>query len=131
MAAFFQAAAGVLLTVILSLILAGRDKSMSAVLTMAVCTMVLFLAMNYLQPVIKFLEELEALGSLQSDLVKVLLKAGGIGIVTEIAALLCTDSGNASLAQSLRFLSSAVILWLSLPVFQALLSLIREILEGI
>lgn len=131
MGSFFQAAGAVLITVILTLMLSARDKSYASILSMAVCAMILLLGLSYLEPVIGFLRELEAMGNLQGENIKVLLKVGGIGILTEIAALLCADSGNASLAQSLRILSTAVILWLSLPVFQALLELIQGILEGV
>ena len=128
---FFQAAGGVLVTIVLSQLLSNQNKSWASLLSMGVCAMVLFLGVMYLEPVIHFLAELERLGNLQSDLVKILLKAAGIGILTEITAMLCADSGNNSLAQSIRTLSAGLILCLSLPVFQALLSLIQEILEGI
>lgn len=131
MEGYFQAAGAVLITLILTMMLSARDKSYAAILSMAVCAMLLLLGMRYLEPVIAFLRELEALGNLQTDLVRILFKAAGIGILTELAALLCTDSGNGSLAQGLRILSTAVILWLSLPVFQALLELIQGILEGV
>lgn len=128
---YFQAIGAVLIALILALLLGTRDKSAASLLTMAVCAMVLILGLTYLEPVVAFLQELEALGNLQSDLVRVLLKVGGIGILTEISALLCADSGNASLGQSIKILSSGVILWLSLPVFQALLELIQDILGGV
>lgn len=131
MGAFLQAAAAVLIGLILTQLLSNRDKSYASMLSMGVCAMVLLLGVNYLAPVVDFLRELEALGSLHTELIKVLLKVAGIGILTEIAVLLCQDSGNASLAQSLRILSSALILWLSLPVFRALLELIQRILEGV
>lgn len=131
MGAFLQAAAAVLIALILTQLLSSRDKSYASMLSMAVCAMILLLGINYLAPVVDFLRELENIGNLHGDMVKILLKVAGIGILTEISALLCTDSGNASLAQSLRILSSGVILWLSLPVFRALLDLIQRILEGI
>lgn len=127
----WKAAGLVLIALILSSLVAARDKAFSSVLTMGVCTMVLIFALQFLSPVMDFLRQLEELALLQSDMMKILLKVCGIGILTEITALLCTDSGNASLAQSLRTLSTAVILWMSIPIFQALLDLIREILEGI
>lgn len=127
----WKAAGLVLIALILSSLVAARDKAFSSVLTMGVCTMVLIFALQFLSPVMVFLRQLEELALLQSDMMKILLKVCGIGILTEITALLCTDSGNASLAQSLRTLSTAVILWMSIPIFQALLDLIREILEGI
>lgn len=131
MTGYFQAIGAVLIAVILVLLISSGDRSYASLLTMAVCTIVLILGLTYLEPVVAFLRELEALGNLQSDLVRVLLKVGGIGILTEITALLCADSGNASMAQSIKMLGSGVILWLSLPVFQALLELIQDILGGI
>lgn len=131
MEGFLQATGAVLIGIILTRTLSGWDKSWASILTMGVCAMVLLLGIQYLEPVVAFLRELESLGNLQTDLLTILLKTAGIGILTEITALLCADSGNASLAQSLRILSAGVILWLSLPVFQALLELIREILEGV
>ena len=59
----------------------------------------------------------------------ILLKAVGIGLVSEIAGLVCTDAGNGSLGKTLQLLGSAVILYLSLPIFTAMLELIREILR--
>ena len=131
MTEFLQAAAAVLMGLILSQLLSNRDKSFASLLSMGICAMVLLLGLRYFNPVVDFLRELEDLGNLQSDLVKILLKVTGISIVTQIASLLCADSGNGSLAQSLRILSSGVILWLSLPVFRALLELIHRIMEGI
>jgi stage III sporulation protein AD len=131
MGVFLQGAAAVLIGVILTQLLSSRDKSYASMLSMGICAMVLLVGIHYLEPVLDFLRELEDLGNLHSETVKILLKATGIGILTEISALLCVDSGNASLAQSLRILSSGGILWLSLPVFQALLNLIQRILEGV
>ena len=59
----------------------------------------------------------------------ILLKAVGIGLVSEIAGLVCNDAGNGSLGKTLQMLGSAVILYLSLPIFTAMLELIREILR--
>lgn len=131
MEGFFQAAGAVLVTVVLSLTVSSQNKSFSALLSMGVCAMVLLLCGSYLENVTAFLSELEAIGNLSGEMVKILMKTALIGMITEIAALLCTDSGNASLAQSLRILSSGVILWLSIPVFRGLLELVQKILEGI
>lgn len=131
MESFFQAAGAAIILVILSLLVSSRDKSYGSLLVMAGCAMMLILGLSYLSPVVTFLQDLQTLGNLQPELVKILLKVAGIGILTEITALICTDSGNSALAQSLRILSAGIILWLALPVFQALLDLIRSILEGV
>lgn len=120
-----------MILVILSLLVSSREKSYGTLLVMAGCVMVLILGVSYLRPVADFLQELQTLGNLQPEVVKILLKVAGMGILTEITCLICADSGNNALGQSLRILSTGVILWLSLPVFQALLDMIRSVLEGI
>ena len=103
---------------------------MALVLILMVSVLVLVAAMEYLRPVIDFLDRLRQMGNLPGELVTVLLKVTGISLLTEIAALVCADSGNASLGQGLRILSTGVILSLSIPIFQVLLDLVQKILEG-
>ena len=52
-------------------------------------------------------------------------------MIAEIAALLCSDAGNTSLGKTLNILSGAVILWLSLPIFNKLLELLENILGAL
>lgn len=128
---FWKAAAGALLAAILGLALGKQEKDMGVMLTLAVCCMIAMIAISYLEPVLDFLRQLEALGDLREDMLGILLKALGIGLVAEIAGMVCADAGNASLAKGLQMLGAAVILWLSIPIFNALLELIQEILGGI
>lgn len=128
---FWKAAAAALITAVLGLTLGKQAKDISTLLTMAVCCMVVVIAFAYLEPVLDFLRELEALGDLQGDMLGILLKALGIGLVAEVAAMVCADAGNASLGKTVQMLGGAVILYLSLPIFNALLELIRQILGEI
>ena len=131
METFFHAAAAVLVASVMGLCIAKQGKEMAALLTVAVCAMVMVAAVTFLKPVLDFLRELEAIGKLNSEMVQILFKVVGICLVSEIAAMICTDAGNASMGKALQMLGSAVILWLSIPVFRALLDLIRQILGGI
>lgn len=128
MEGFWQGAALVLLTVIISLSLGKQGKDFGTLLTLAACCMVCGLAMTYLGPVVRFIQQLETMAGLDSEMVLVLLKAVGIGIVGQIASMVCDDSGNSALGRSLQLLSGAVILWTSLPLLEALLNLLQEIL---
>lgn len=131
MGTFFQAAAAVLVASVLGLCIAKQGKEMASLLTVAVCAMVILAAVTFLKPVLDFLRELEALGDLNTDMVQILFKVVGIGLISEIASMICADAENASMGKALQILGSAVILWLSIPIFQALLDLIRQILGGI
>ena len=128
---FLQVTAGVLLTVVLGIALGKGSKDITLVLSMVVCCMVLTAAFAYLEPVIDFLKELQTLGQLDSTLSGVVLKAVGIGLIAEIAILICSDSGNAALGKALQIMGTAVILWLSIPVFTGLFELIRQIMGEI
>ena len=123
--------AGALLAVILCLTLGKQGKELGTLLTMAVCSMICAVAMSYLKPVMDFVEQLEITGNLDGDLIAILLKAAGIGFLSEIACLVCSDAGNSALGKSVQILGTGVILWLSIPLFQELLELLGRILGGV
>lgn len=125
---FWKAAAAVLLAVVLVPAVAKTEKDISVLLTMAVCCLVAAAALSYLEPVLDLLWELKALGDLSGEMLGILMKAVGIGLVAEIAGMICADAGNGSLGKTLQILASAAILYLSIPLFQAFLTLVQEIL---
>ena len=128
MALYWKAVAAVLLALVL--IWSLRRQEMGILLGMAVCVMVMGVAMAYLEPILELVDTLQTMGGLDKELTGILLKAVGIGLVTEIAGLICADSGNGSLGRVLQLLGTVVILWLSLPLFHALLELIQEMVSG-
>ena len=128
MGLYWKAVAAVLLAVVM--IWSLRRQEMGVLLGMAACVMVMATAMGYLQPVLELVDRLRVLGGLDDALTGILLKAVGLGLVTEIAGLICADSGNASMGKALHLLGTVVILWLSIPLFNALLELIQEMITG-
>ena len=130
MVLFWKAAAGALITVVLGLAL-GKSRDFSMLLSLAACTMISILALTYLEPILEFIRELEGIRQLQGDMLSILLKATGIGLVAEIADMICADAGNASLGKSLQLLGTGVILCLSLPILRTMLDLIQMILGEI
>lgn len=128
---FWKATAGVLLTVILTLSVGKKEKDISILLSMAACCLVGIIAVSYLEPVMDVVWELGDMGQLQGDTIRILMKAVGIALVSEIAGMFCADAGNGSLGKILQMLGSAAILYLSIPIFRSLLTLIREILGEI
>lgn len=125
---FWKAVAVSLLTAILGAVMGKQDKDISVLLSIAGCILIAGFTAVYLNPVVRFLGELESLGNLRGDMLGILLKAVGIGLISEIAAVICSDSGNAGLGKMIQLIGSVVILWLSIPVFRALLDLVQTIL---
>ena len=125
---FFKGVAGLLITCVLTLVLNRQEKDLGLLLSMAACAMGLTILASFLEPVMAFLKCLQSIGDLNGELLSVLLKAVGIGVLSEIAGMICTDSGNASLGKTMQLLGAAVILWLSLPAFELLMELMTSIL---
>lgn len=128
MDSFFKICAGILITVVLSLMLSRQEKDMNLMLIIAACSMVVMAAMSFLQPVIEFVDRIVGSSGLNEELISVIFKAVGIGLISEITCLICTDAGNSALAKVLQILTSAVILWISVPLFEKLLDTMDEIL---
>jgi len=90
--------------------------------------MVIGVALSYLESVFGFFERLQSIGDLDRDKMEIVLKATGIGMLSEITNLICIDAGYSTLGKSIKVLSTAVILWLALPLLESLLDLLETIL---
>lgn len=128
MEAFWKVTGGILLASILWITLKGRESDISVVFTIAVCCMALSIVIGYLEPVFSLMRELEKLGPIKEGILEILLKAAGIGLVAEIAGMVCADAGNGAMGKVMHMLGSSVILYLSIPMFRTLIALMQEIL---
>lgn len=126
---FFQAAALVLLAVVMILILKGDSGGIGQLLSVLACCMVVAGAIGYIRPVITFVNSMQDIMGSSGQFLTVLLKVVGVSVTAEIASLLCDDAGNSALGKGLQFLATAVILWLSLPILTSLIQLIEGILD--
>lgn len=125
---FIRASAGVLLAVILGITLRYKGAEISVLLTLAVCVMVGALSMRYLEPVIALLRSLQIRTAINGEMFTTLLKIVGVGIICEMVTLICTDAGSAAMGKILQVLGVSVVLYLSLPMLEALLELVEDIL---
>ena len=125
---YWKAIGGILIALILGLAL-GKD--MSILLSLAVCAMGTAVAVSYLEPVINLLKQLQNLSAIKSDTMEVLFKILGIALLSEITGMICADAGNSAAQKMLKILSFAGILWVSIPVFEAVILLLQQILGGI
>lgn len=131
MTMFLRLSAGVLIAVFLIVVLAKQEKDYALLLSLFVCTLVMAAAVSYLDELLTFLEELSAAGEMQTQWLRLLLKIVGVGLISRITAMVCADSGNRSMEQAVQILTSGVILWLCLPLFEQMMELIQGVLRAI
>lgn len=128
---FLKATAGVLLAIIISMVLQKQGKDFSLLLILCVCCMVAAVALNYFQEIFSFIKSLEELGNLNHSFITILFKSVGIALLSEITVLICTDSGNSALGKVIQILSTAIILWICIPLFSQLMELVKTILSNL
>ena len=131
MTIFIKVTSCVLITAILCLVVSRHSADLSLLLTICVCCMVIISAFSYLTPVFDFARRLIDVGKLNHELLNVLLKVVGIGLVSQIAGLICADSGNQSLGKALQIMTTAVILCICVPILEEMLTLIETVLGEI
>lgn len=125
---FFRCTAAALVTVVLTMTIRPHSQQIALVLAMVACCMIAWSAVKLLSPVVRFLQQVKLSAQLDDTFVSMLLKIVGIGLLGEICASVCTDSGNSAIARCMQLLAVSVILYLSLPLFSSLLELIERIL---
>lgn len=128
---FFKVTAGILVATILCVVLSKQGADISILMTITVCCMVISAAFSYISPVLDFLKKLSEVGRLDGTLLNVLMKATGIGLISQIAGFVCSDAGNQSLAKALQIMTTAVIFYISLPLLEEMLSLLELVLGKI
>ena len=128
---YVKAIAGVLITLMLCLALGSKGKEIVVLLALTVCIMAVSAGFSYLSAVLDFFAQLQGLIAVDNHLLNILLKAVGVGLMGEIAGLICSDGGQATLGRAVQILTSAVILWISLPLYTEILTLIKALLDGI
>ncbi len=128
---FLQAAAGVMAAVIMWIILSKHGKEYALLLSLGACALILLMVLRFLEPVVDLLGQLQTIGNLQPQWLSVMLKAVGIGLITEMGSLICNDAGNAALGKTLQILGTVAVLWLSIPLMNGVIDLLQQILGDI
>ena len=131
MDAFLRVCAFAMIAVILGLVLSNQRKDIALLLTLTACIMLGTLAISYLNPVFAFFKRLRDIGDLDNVLLSTMLKCVSTGFVGDVTSTVCNDAGNSAMGKLLQVLTTVLILGMSVPLFERLLSLIEEILGRI
>ena len=128
---YLKITAGILIASILCLAVPSHIKELSLMLTLFVCAGALIAGVEFFKPVITFAQKLISIGNLNQEYLQILCKIIGIGLISQICGLVCSDTGNQSMAKALQIITTVVILCICVPLLEELLSLIVSILGEI
>ena len=125
---FFKITGIILLTSIISVLLQKQQMVFSLLLIICVCCITLISAAKYLSPVYEFVRLLVQESQTQNEYFTILLKIVGISLISQIATLICIDTGNQSLGKVLQIITTFIIVGICIPLIEEVLILIKLIL---
>lgn len=106
----------------------GGDFAM-VVSLVSVCVLCVF-ALTMLQPVMDMLERLQSLSGLNTAVMAPVFKTALVGILTGVAATICTDSGQNGIAKMVELCGTVMALYLASPLISAVLDLLNRLVGG-
>ena len=125
---FFRLPALALLAALLTLVVRKQSPELSLALTLCACALGAGLLLSWMEPVLALVDSLAAKAELEDRLLAPLWKCMGLGLLTEISAAVCADAGQSALAKLTELGGTLLCLVVSLPLLQAVLALIEELL---
>ena len=124
----FQLVGIAFITAVAALILKGTKPELAFAVTIAGSIILLLFVFDVFRDSIAIFGEIANEAGINSSLIKILLKMIGIGYLVEFSAGILTDFGSDSVADKLVFCGKVVILVLSIPILESVLTLIKQLL---
>lgn len=130
MQGLLQAAVIGILAVIFANLLREKNKELGILISLAACALIAVILLNLAEPVITFLKDLRNLAGLDKKLMEPMLKTIGIGLLTQISSTVCADAGENSIAKLIEICGGILALYVSLPLLEAVLDMMKAMGTG-
>ena len=115
---------------ILIAVIRKQNTAMAMTLALACCCLLGVCLLSFVRPLLVFVDKLRELSGFSNAFMMPLLKTVAIGLISELAAAVCSDAGESSLSRLIQICGAAAALYCALPLMEAVLDLIGSLLEG-
>ncbi len=105
------------------------NKEYALLLTAAAAAAILAAALGGAAPLIEEILSLSGGGGVQSQCLAIIVKAAGLAVIGQLAAQLCRDAGEATLAYGVELAAKVAILTVAMPLISQLFEFMGEILK--
>ena len=112
---------------ILSLVLRKNSPEMALLLTISLALIAISLAFDVITGVTDFLKTLSETAQISPAVLSIVLKTVGIAIITKLAADVCRDAGQTSVASGVELTGAFSALYISLPLFKTVIGMIDSL----
>lgn len=130
MQTFLQVLAAAVITVTAILVLKKYNGEFGLLLALVcICSLCVF-ALTLIRPVMDMMHRLEDLSGVNTAIMAPVFKTALIGVLTNVGASICADSGENSIAKVVELCGTIMALYLSTPLISAVLDLLDSLLGG-
>lgn len=123
-----QVAALAVVSALCAAVVKKQLPDMALVLTIAGVTLILALAVTALRPIREALDALADRAGFSPAVLGPVIKTVGVALLTRVSAELCRDAKENGLAAAVEIAGGACALLVCLPLFEAVVQLILELL---
>ena len=128
MATITQAVALAVIGAVCATVIKKQTPDMALVLTLCAVALVLSLAIQVITPVRTLLDTLADRAGLSAAVLGPVIRTVGVALLTRVTAELCRDAGERGIASAVEVAGGACALVICLPLFEAVVQLILELL---
>ncbi len=123
---FFKIAILVLIVVIMVSSIPTFSKEITVIITVGSCIVVLVYILNQAQGALEYIKNIA--DRMSFDGLEVVLKAVGVGFITQFVSDMALDCNNKSLSNQIIFAGRITVLLLAMPVFLQVFEIIERLL---
>lgn len=123
-----KCAAVAMVGAILSLVTKKQVPALGTLVSLAVVLILCSTVMGFLKPVMGFADSLRSFAGLEHTLLLPVIKALGIGFLTEMGKNICTDAGESAIAGVLGMAGGVAGVYVMLPLMEGVLELMERLL---
>lgn len=117
-----------LITTILVVTVKKQTPELGLLLSIAGLIIAVLLLFQWLTPIIELIRHLCDQANLDPTMTGPLIKIFGIGLLTQLSSSVCSDAGESAMAKILELGGGLLCLYLSIPLLNAVLTLIEDLL---
>ena len=109
-------------------VLRQYNKEYGLYISLAASIIILSAVLNSLSPIFDLVDELAVISSTDSEYISILVKALAICYITHLASDSCKDCGESAIASRIDFAGKILLLLITIPLFEALLGIVKELI---
>ena len=112
---------------ILFTVLKGFNNDIAGLVLISGGIIIIGLGLNYLLDFFNFFNYIKNISGVDETLVMIMYKVTALGLIVEYTSEIIEDLGAKSLSNKLEFVGKIMIISVSLPVFYAIINVIKEL----